>query len=293
VSSTWRPHCVEAGGWRLTALSDGYMRLDGGSMWGVVPRTMWQRLTPPAADNTIRLALRPFLAEKDGWKVVIEPGIGDRWDEKWRAIYALEREETLLGSLEALGVEPEDVTHVIASHCHFDHCGGQVVERDGRLVPTFPCARHLAPRIEVAVAKDADFVRRASYRAEDVVPVEAAGLLETFEGEREVLPGLRVHEAPGHSDGVSVITFGEGADTAIFWADVVPTGHHVQPAYIMAYDIDVPRSFASRSTWLERAAAGGWTGLFFHDERHAFGRVDRAGKRYVFQPIEGREVACA
>ena len=121
-----------------------------------------------------------------------------------------------------------------------------------------------------------------------MLPIEAAGLLETYEGDRELLPGLRVHEAAGHSDGVSVITLnedGEG-DTAIFWADVVPTTHHVQPSYIMAFDIDVPRSFESRSRWLELAAEEGWVGLFYHDPERAFGRVVREGKRYRYEPVD-------
>jgi glyoxylase-like metal-dependent hydrolase (beta-lactamase superfamily II) len=287
------PRSIDAGGWRITALSDGFMRLDGGAMWGVVPRSMWERLTPPAADHTIRLALRPFLAEKDGMRVVIEPGIGERWEPKWTAIYQLERAQTLAGSLAELGLSPGDVTHVVASHCHFDHCGAWVVEHEGVLAPLFPGARHLAPAVEIAVARAPDHVRRASYRPEDVTPLEAVGLLEGYSpahrGALELLPGLWAHEAGGHSDGVVVLAFGDGGrDTALFWADVVPTSHHVQPAYIMAYDIDVPRSFASRSHWLARAAEEGWIGLFYHDEEHAFGRVHRSGKRYAFEPLEGR-----
>jgi glyoxylase-like metal-dependent hydrolase (beta-lactamase superfamily II) len=175
---------------------------------------MWERWTLPAADHTIPLALRPFLARRDDAVVVIEPGIGGRWDEKWRAIYAIERAVTLESSLAACGVAAEQVTHVIATHCHFDHCGGWVVERDGALAPLFPNARHFAPAIEVAAAKDPDPVRRASYRAEDVLPIEAAGLLETFDARDvaagvELLPGLRAHDASGHSDGVCVLTLDE------------------------------------------------------------------------------------
>ncbi len=281
------PASVEVGDWRITALSDGSLRLDGGSMWGVVPKAMWQSMTPPDEDNTIELALRPFLAQRDDHNVVIEVGIGDRWDDKWRAIYRIRRETTLRDELAAAGVAPEDVTHVVASHCHFDHIGAQVVERDGVLVPQFPNARHFAPTVEVAMAKHADHARRASYRAEDVEPIESAGLLETFEGSRELLPGLRAHVLGGHSDGVSVITIGEQeeGDTAIFWSDVVPTTHHVQPPYIMAYDIDVVRSFDVRSDWLRRAAEGSWIGLFYHDADHAFGRVRRAGRRFEFEPL--------
>ena len=297
MSEAWVRRCVSVGDWRITALSDGTMRLDGGSMWGVVPRTIWEHMTPPADDNTILLALRPFLVERGDVKAVIEPGLGDRWEEKWRSIYRIDRSTTLESSLRACGVSPDEVTHMIASHCHFDHVGAMVVERDGRLVPLFPNARHFAPRIEIEVARDPDHVRRASYRPEDVLPIEEAGLFEPYEGDAELVAGIRAHDASGHSDGVSVITIDEDdgpdgpggtGETAIFWADVVPTSHHVQPPYIMAYDIDVVRSFESRSRWLARAAEGGWLGLFYHDADHAFGRIRREGRRYAFEPVAGQ-----
>ncbi|MEW6072889.1 MAG: MBL fold metallo-hydrolase [Planctomycetota bacterium] len=289
VPVPWVPRVVRAGEWRITNLSDGFLRLDGGSMWGVVPKNIWGELTPAIEDNTILLALRPFLAERGDAKVVIEVGIGDRWEPKWREIYHIERPTTLAASLAALGVGPADVTHVIASHCHFDHVGAQVVAKDGVLRPLFPRARHFAPAIEIEMARDPDHVRRASYRADDVVPLLEAGVLEGYGDGAEILPGIRAHLAPGHSDGVSVITVNEGSagDTAIFWADVVPTTHHIQPLYIMAYDIDVVRSFENRSRWLARAAEGGWIGLFYHDADHAFGRLRRAGRRYELDVIAG------
>ena len=276
---------MTVGGWDITALSDGFMRLDGGSMWGVVPKSLWELLTPAADDNTILIALRPFLARKDDVTLVIEGGIGGRWEEKWRSIYHIERETTLESSLAACGVGPLDVTHVVASHCHFDHIGALVVEKGGDLAPLFPDARHHAPQVEIDVAKHPDHVRRASYRAEDVTPLEAAGILEGYAGDAELLPGVRVHDASGHSDGVSVITLNEEepGDTAVFWADVVPTSHHIQPAYIMAYDLDVARSFESRSRWLDRAAQENWLGLFYHDAEHPFGRIQKQGKRYRFK----------
>lgn len=280
---------VQAGPWSITALSDGTMRLDGGSMWGVVPKALWQRMTPAAEDNTIELALRPFLLERGDWKVVLEPGLGGHLDAKWTAIYAVERATTLESSLRACGLAPEDITHVVASHCHFDHIGGWITRREGALAPLFPRARHLAPALEIEVAKSPDHVRAAGYRAEDVLVIERAGLLAGWTGDVELLPGLRAHEAAGHSDGVNVITVNEDGpgETAIFWNDVVPTSHHVQPQYIMAFDLDVPRSFASRWRWLARAADGRWLGLFYHDARHPFGRVRRAGERYVFEPVAG------
>ena len=166
----WAPESREVGPWRVTALSDGTMRLDGGAMWGVVPKALWERMTPPAADNTIPLALRPFLLERDGWKVVLEPGIGGHLPEKWERIYALERSATLERSLAALGLEPANVTHVVASHCHFDHAGGWLArDARGELAPLFPRAEHRAPRVEIEAAKSPDPVRKGGYRAEDVL----------------------------------------------------------------------------------------------------------------------------
>lgn len=282
-----KPLAVQVGPWRISALLDGRMRLDGGGMWGVVPKALWQRLTPAAEDNTIELALRPFLLEREGLKVVLEPGIGGHLDAKWTEIYALDRATTLESSLRALGLAPADITHVVASHCHFDHIGGWITRAArGELAPLFPRAEHWAPRSEIAAAKAHDPVRKGGYRAEDVLVIERAGLLRAYTGDQELLPGLLAHEAAGHSDGVSVLTVNESGpgETAIFWADVVPTSHHIQPSYIMAYDLDVPRSYASRSKWLTRAAAEGWLGLFYHDREHAFGRVRAVGERYVFEP---------
>jgi len=282
-----KPARVEVGPWRVTALSDGTMRLDGGAMWGVVPKPIWERWTPPAADNTIEIALRPFLLERDGIKLVLEPGIGGHLAPKWARIYALARTRTLTDSLAELGLGLEEVTHVVASHAHFDHLGGCLArDASGALAPLFPAARHYVPRVELAAARSPDPARKGGYEPELVNALERAGVLEPYGDGDELVPGLLAHEAGGHSDGVCVLTLNEAGpgETAIFWADVVPTTHHIQPQYIMAYDLDVPRSFASRSRWLERAAGDGWLGLFYHDAEHAFGRVSVRAGRYHFEP---------
>lgn len=285
----WEPRCVRVGEWRITALCDGFFRLDGGAMWGVVPANLWRKMTPPLEDNTILLALRPFLAEKDGVKLIIEVGLGQRWEQKWKNIYHILPTTTLEESLSVCGVAPEEITHVVASHCHFDHIGHLVVERDGKLVPFFPNARTFAPEREVYFTHTPGHARAGSYRAEDLAAVEEAGLLETFEVETELLPGVRAYPLGGHSDGVSVITLNEReeGETAIFWADVCPTTHHIQPPYIMAYDIDVVRSFEVRSEWMTRAAEEGWLGLFYHDVDHAFGKLHRDGRRFELEVVPG------
>ncbi len=281
----WSPHELEAGGWRITNLFDAYFRLDGGAMWGVVPKNLWKRMTPPAEDNTIHLAARPYLAEKDGMKVVIEGGMGDRWSEKLAGIYHLDRPEatSLSGTLGALGHSLESIDHVVCSHCHFDHIGALVVERGDELVPLFPNARVHFPAAELIAARTPEHPRRASYRADDIEPLVAAGLVDLHEEDTELLPGLTLHQVGGHSEGMTVALFGEGMDgpKAAFWGDLIPTTHHIQPPYIMAYDVDVPRSFEMRTKWLARAADEGMVTLSYHDPLRPFTRLVRDGRRYA------------
>jgi glyoxylase-like metal-dependent hydrolase (beta-lactamase superfamily II) len=258
-------------------------------MWGVVPQNLWKRMTPPEQDNSILMAMRPFLLERDGQKVVLEVGIGDRWSEKLREIYHLLPKTGLFESLAVCGVKPEEVTHVIASHNHWDHIGHQAIECEGELVPAFPNAKHFASAQEVENAKKGPHARSGSYREEDTTVIEDAGLLQTWSGSEELVPGLWAHECGGHSQGVSLITINEQeeGDTAIFWSDVVPTTHHIQPPYIMAFDVDVVRSFDERSKWLAKACEGNWLGLFYHDVDIAFGRLTKEGRRYGLDAVEG------
>ncbi|MCP3916532.1 MAG: MBL fold metallo-hydrolase [bacterium] len=288
----WRRRRIQVGEWTVTELWDGTFRLDGGAMWGVVPKVLWQRMTPAGVDNTIPLALRSFLAERGDQRVLIEGGIGDRWTDKECRIYGIEASVDLEGALSACGVAADDVTHVVLSHCHWDHVGALARAADGRLIPRFPRARHFAPRIEVEMAKKSDHARRGSYRPDDMRTIEDAGLLETYEEDAELFEGVHVHHVGGHSDGVSLVTLGLDAvePTVVFWTDVVPTTHHIQPPYVMAFDIDVVRSFEERSKWIARAADEGWIGLFYHDVDEAFGRIVRDGKRYRLEPIENEEI---
>lgn len=279
------PMEIEAGGWRITTLFDAYFRLDGGAMWGVVPKNLWAAMTPPAEDNTIRMAARPYLAERGDVKVLVEGGMGDRWSDKMRSIYHLDRphELSLEGSLAALDVAPDDIDHVVCSHCHFDHIGALVLSDGEALLPRFPKARHHFPAAELEAARTPHHPRRASYRADDIEPLIAAGVVDWNEGETEILPGLNLHQVGGHSEGMTVMLFGEddaSSPTAAFWGDLIPTSHHIQPPYIMAYDVDVPRSFEMRTKWLARAADEGLIGMSYHDPERPFTRLERDGRKY-------------
>jgi len=281
------PQSVQLGDWKLTCISDGTFRLDGGAMWGVVPAALWRSMTPPAADNTIQLALNCFLAERGSDKVLIEGGVGDRWEAKHLAMYQIDRGRNLEASLAMVGVTASEITHAIASHCHWDHIGAWVVKEGDTLLPRFPNAAYMAPQIEIEAALHPDPVRKASYRAEDLQAVLDAGMLTGYHDGDELLPGIHGHVLGGHSSGVAVIRVdgGPSDQQAIFWADVVPTTHHIQPPYIMAYDLNAEWSYNVRSEWLRRASEGAWLGLFYHDPEVPFARIVPDGRRYALQPV--------
>lgn len=275
-------------GWRIRPVIEGRFRLDGGAMWGVVPKNLWGPLTPPAEDNTIAMALRCFLCERGDDRVVIEGGVGDRWSDKHRGLYHLNGGHLRRG-LADLGVTPEQITCAVASHGHWDHVGGWVESTDAGLAPLFPNARHVLPAVELERCLNPDHVRKASYRPEDLATLVERGQLEGLDtssgAPTEVLPGVWLETVGGHSDGSSVVFVGAepraAGDTAVFWGDVVPTGHHIQPPYIMAYDIDVARSFEQRGRLLADAAEHGWWGLYYHDESQAWSRLVRDGRRFA------------
>lgn len=272
------------GRFRVVALRDAAFALDGGAMFGVVPRALWQKLTPVHEDHTIPLATTPYLLDDGKHRIVIEPGLGRRWGEKQVAMFHIDHGDghDLIESLRAAGVEPEDVTHCLMSHCHWDHIGAACGE-DGK--PVFPNAEHWCPEVEQVALHSQGHMRGASYRVEDLQPIEDAGLLQTFRDRIEVLPGVHMIELGGHSEGVSLIKVESEGSTAAFWADIVPTRNHVHLPFIMAYDMNAEKSFRVRSEWIARAAQEGWVNMLYHDPISPLGSFRHDGRRFVFEAL--------
>ncbi|MCP4092939.1 MAG: MBL fold metallo-hydrolase [Planctomycetes bacterium] len=277
---------IQIGDFRVVALRDANFALDGGAMFGVVPRVMWERMTPVNEDHTIPLATNPFLIEGNGVKIVVEPGMGHRWGDRQRKMFHIDFSDghELTESLKAAGVQPEEVTHCLMSHCHFDHIGA-ACDADGK--PVFGNAEHWTPEVEKqAIMADAH-LRKASYRIEDLQPIVDAGLLKTFEGETEIVPGISMIQLKGHSEGVSLIKIESQGQVAVYWADVVPTRNHVHLPFIMAYDINAEDSWEVRNEWIPRSTNEGWVALLYHDPIAPIGKFAFDGKRYTFEAREG------
>ena len=273
---------LRLGALTLTPILDGYFRLDGGAMFGVVPRPLWEKVAPPDSRNRILLAMRAWLVQGDGSTVLIDAGAGGKLGAKAAEIYAFDGVPSLVPSLAAAGVAPEDVDVVIASHLHFDHAGGFTVrDADGLVRPQFPRARHIVRRGEWDDALAPHERNRASYLDENYVPLEAAGLLELVEADGAVLPGISLRRTGGHTRHHQIVEIVSQGQSAIFAADLLPTAAHLPLPYIMGYDLYPMETLEFKRAFLAEAVERGHLILFEHDPVVAAGVITREDGRCV------------
>jgi glyoxylase-like metal-dependent hydrolase (beta-lactamase superfamily II) len=278
---------MRLGDFRLDIVSDGAFRLDGGAMFGVVPRTLWEKQKVPDDKNRIRMATNCLLVRTGREVVLVDAGIGDKNDAKFRAIYGMEEgARRLPDSLAAVGVALEDVTHVVLSHLHFDHCGWSTRLVDGVAQPTFPRARYFMNRAEAEHAKAPNERDRASYDPRNWDVLFEREVVTLFDRQAEIVPGVRAVEAPGHNGSMCVVTVESGGETAVFWADLVPTAAHLPYPWVMGYDLYPVTTMENKQVWLPRAAEGDWLCVFEHDAETPVARLRPAGRgRYQAEAV--------
>jgi glyoxylase-like metal-dependent hydrolase (beta-lactamase superfamily II) len=243
----------------------GSLRLDGGAMFGVVPRPLWERKIPPDERNRIGLSMNVCLVRSAGKTILLDTGAGEKFDDRFRDLYGL-GPWNLPEALRVRGVRPEQVDVVVNTHLHFDHAGGNTVrDPSGALLPTFPNARYVVQFREWEEALAAHERNRASYIEENYMPLREAGQLELVEGDVEVAPGVRTLPLPGHTLGMQGLLLDSGGRTAVYLADCVPTRHHLPLPWIMGYDLYPVLTLETKRRLLPAAAKEGWTVLFEHD----------------------------
>jgi len=277
---------IRLGDFELYSLSDGFFRLDGGAMFGVVPRVLWERRTTPDDRNRITLGLRPLLVRTGTQNVLIDAGIGDKMSEKEREIYAIDRERHLDHSLAAAGFTAHDIDVVIASHLHFDHVGGFTALVDGVLVPRFPRAQYFVRRTEWEDATHPHERNRASYLAENFLPLQDAGVLRFIEGDGEVLPGISAWRTGGHTMHHQLLKVESGGRTAVFVADLMPTTAHVDEPWIMGYDLYPMDTFMYKKQFVREAIDREYIIFFEHDPKIAAGIIRQQGNRRIVEPVQ-------
>ena len=283
---TPRPSRYRLGNLELITLSDGFFHLDGGAMFGVVPRTLWERHLRPDEKNRITLGMRPLIVRGER-TIIIDAGCGDKMDAKSAAIYGLERQYHLDHALAEAGITVDDIEVVVASHLHFDHVGGfTVTDANGRVVPRFPRARYVAHRGEWHDATHPHERNRASYLPENFVPLAESGVLDLVDDGASIMPGVTLRRSGGHTQHHQVVMIESAGETAVFAADMFPTSAHVPDAWIMGYDLYPMDTLAFKRAFSREAIARDYLLFFEHDPSLAAGRIrDVDGKNTVERVI--------
>jgi methylmalonyl-CoA epimerase len=280
------PKRLSWGDLQLISVNDGLFRLDGGAMFGVVPRPLWEKKTAPDDRNRIQLGMRPLIVEGAWGRMIVDCGAGDKWDAKLTDIYAFDRTRHLDHSLADAGVPAASIDFALATHLHFDHFGG-ATRRDGAaIVPRFANARYLIRSAEWDDATHPHERNRASYLQDDFVPLKAAGVVDFYEDDGVVKPGVRVERTGGHTGQHQIVYIESGGKTAVFTADLIPTTAHIQDAWIMGYDLFPMQTLAVKKRLIREAIDREHLIFFEHDPFVAAGYIrEKDGRRHVEQVL--------
>jgi glyoxylase-like metal-dependent hydrolase (beta-lactamase superfamily II) len=277
---------MKLGDFEIQPLSDGTFALDGGQMFGVVPKPLWEKKIHPDARNRVRLGLTCLLVRTGQHNVLVETGTGDKLNAKQADIYGIEHTATLPEELHKRGLACEDIDVVINTHLHFDHCGWNTRRVGGKAVPTFPRARYYVQRGEWEHALHPNERDRVSYIEEFFRPAEAQ--TELVEGDEEIVPGVRVEVVPGHTRHHQCVRIDSGGEQAFFISDLVPTRAHLPYAWIMSFDLYPMETLANKKRLLPRLASEGTLVVFPHDPELVWARlIEQEGRMNAVPVVRG------
>lgn len=278
---------IRTGSWSIHAVEGERFRLDGGAMFGVVPKPLWSRAHPSDERNRIQMVTRCLLARGEGRTVLVDTGMGSGWSDKEREIYAIENSErSLPAALAASGIEPGEVTDVIFTHLHFDHAGGAVSRQGGRLTAAFPNAVYHVQTEQYRWALHPTEKDRRSFRRDDFMPLHDESRLRLIDGSGDVLPGVSVTATRGHTIGHQVVRIGEGKGAVVYCGDLIPTAAHVATPWVMAYDLQPLETMQEKRELLARAATAEEILVFEHDPGCAAARVSQQGDGFAIVQTE-------
>jgi glyoxylase-like metal-dependent hydrolase (beta-lactamase superfamily II) len=278
---------MQFGDYRVEIIPDTEFRLDGGAMFGVVPRNLWSRLCPPDDQNRIRMNMNCVFIDTGQDKILIETGIGDKWTPKLQTMYGIQREHTLTETLKArTGCGPDEISIVVNTHLHFDHCGGNTTKTNSdAVVPTFSNARYLVSKAELDHATHPGERDRASYLPENWEPLRQSGQLETSDADYEVAPGLRMETHPGHNRSMQCWRLEREGRTIFGFADLVPMRPHLRLPWIMGYDLYPVETLESKKRLFPNAIREDWMCLFYHDPDQPLCRLVEGESGVEARPI--------
>ena len=273
---------MKIGTYEIHSIETGRFCLDGGAMFGVVPKPLWEKFNPPDEKNRIELAARALLVRGNGRTILVDVGNGSKYDDKLTSIYRFDTTQyDILSSLKKHNLTPADITDVLLTHLHFDHAGGSTVNENGDIKPTFPKAKYYVQREHWRAANNPTERDRASFFKEDFMPLQYFGLIEYTDGEGEIFPGISVRLMNGHTSALQCPVISDGTTTLFYCADLMPTTTHVQLPWIMAYDLRPLVTLEEKRKILDQAVDESWILFFEHDPATQAVRVMRTDKGIV------------
>ena len=265
----------------LHVIDTGHFKLDGGAMFGVVPKALWNRHQPADENNRCTWAMRCLLIEAHGRVILIDTGMGNKQGDKFRSHFEPHGESDLLASIARAGYTREEITDVVLTHLHFDHCGGAVQKRpNGDLELTFPNAIHWSEENHWKWATDPNPRERASFLKENILPIKESGMLKFVNDDTEIIPELWFAIADGHTHGMLIPHLEIGEETLVFMADLLPSPTHIPSAWVMGYDIDPLQTIREKEAFLAEAADNNFILFYEHDPVIECSRVVQTEKGF-------------
>jgi len=279
---------MKLGDLELISVSDGTFLLDGGAMFGVVPKALWEKKATADEKNRITLGLNSLILKKGKTVIILETGLGEIPNKKFQEIYSLRRDKTLLDRIKENDFDLEDINYVINTHLHFDHCGWNTISKEGSLKPSFPKAKYIIQKKEWESALNPDERSSASYMKEKLLPLQEWGNLELIDGDFELEEGIKIMHIPGHTRGHQCVLIESRGKKLFFPGDLIPTSAHFPLPYIMAYDLFPLETLENKKRILQTAEKEDWIFALYHDPEHIFGKVEKFEGKWKFVPLEVR-----
>lgn len=264
---------MKIGKYTLNIIESGYFGLDGGAMFGIIPKLLWQKTNPPDDANRIKLATRNLLLSDGKRNILIDTGMGNKWDEKSKKIYAVDQSDSLKGSLDKLNLSPSDITDVILTHLHFDHSGGSTEIDNGKLVPAFPNAKYYVQKRNYEWASNPSDRDKGSYLKDSFQPLMDEGVLNFINGENKFDDEIELLNFNGHTFAQQLIKISDSSDTIFYCADLFPTASHIPLPYVMGYDLQPLVTVEEKRKILTKALDENWKLFFEHDPENAIATV--------------------
>ena len=272
---------MKIGKFKLSIIESGSFGLDGGAMFGIIPKPLWQKTNLADDVNRVRLATRNLLLESDSKKILIDTGMGDKWDDKSKNIYAVDEKPSMDSALSGKGLKSDEITDVILTHLHFDHTGGSTIKVSGKLQPAFPNAKYYVQKQNFEWAINPSDRDKGSYIKENFQPLMEEGVLHLIDGNKNFDDEIEFFVINGHTFGQQMVKISDGKNTFLFCSDLIPFYSHIPLHYIMGYDLQPLVTLQEKKKYLKIAVEENWKLFFGHDPEIAFATVKKFGEGYL------------